>query len=76
MHTETWELIHNIFDGAATLSCISTSASVIVRILPLPDELASELGKTTSEGWYKVLYNILRRISLNAPFKSNREDKT
>lgn len=72
MHLETWQALHRAYDGAAVLTFVSTAASVAVRILPPPDELAAELGKPTSTGWYRVVFNTLRRISLNAPFQQRQ----
>ena len=63
-------LLHYAYDMAAVGGFLVAGCSLAVRILPPPDELAADLGRTTSTGWYRALFNQLRRIALNAPYQS------
>ena len=62
-------LLHYAYDMAAVGGFLVAGCSLAVRILPPPDELAADLGRTTSTGWYRALFNQLRRIALNAPYQ-------
>lgn len=59
------QIIHETWDWFSTLSAAVTISSLLVRYLPCPEDLAEDLGQTTSKGWYRVFYRLLRQVSLN-----------
>lgn len=57
------------FTGAVCLV-----SSFLVKILPPPDEVKDAEGKVA--GWYLIVFNSLRRASLNSPYVPTRTDAT